>query len=132
MNLTTARSVKRAREINVRKVIGAMRSSLLRQFMGEALLVAFLSVAVAACIIMMVLLQFNQLTRKHITMPFSSTSLWLSIAALLLVTGLVSGSYPALYLSSFNPVFVRQERGHQAKARKSVPGQYQPGLCPDA
>jgi ABC-type antimicrobial peptide transport system permease subunit len=106
MNLTTARSVKRAREISVRKVIGAMRSSLVRQFMGEALLVAFLSVAVAVGVIMLALPQFNQLTGKHIAMPFNAAWFWLSMAALLLVTGFVSGSYPAFYLSSFNPVRV--------------------------
>jgi len=106
MNLTTARSVKRAKEISVRKVVGAMRSSLMRQFIGEALLVAFLSVTVAVGIIILALPQFNQLTGKHITMPFRNASFWLSIAALLLITGFISGSYPALYLSSFNPVRV--------------------------
>ncbi len=60
-----------------------MRSSLMRQFMGEALLVAFLSVTVAVGIIILVLPQFNQLTGKHITMPFGNVSFWLSIAALL-------------------------------------------------
>jgi ABC-type antimicrobial peptide transport system permease subunit len=106
MNLTTARSVKRAKEIGVRKVVGAMRSSLMRQFIGEALLVTFLSVTVAVGIIMLVLPQFNLLTGKDITMPFSSAAFWLSITALLIVTGFISGSYPALYLSSFNPVHV--------------------------
>ncbi len=106
MNLTTARSVKRAKEIGVRKVVGAMRSSLTRQFIGEALLVALLSVTVALGIVMLVLPQFNQLTGKHILMPFNSASFWLSIAALLFATGFISGSYPALYLSSFNPVRV--------------------------
>lgn len=106
MNLTTARSVKRAKEISVRKVVGAMRSSLMGQFIGEALLVAFLSVIVAVGIIMLMLPLFNQVTGKHIVMPFSSTSFWLSIAALLFITGFVSGSYPSIYLSSFNPVRV--------------------------
>jgi len=106
MNLTTARSFKRAKEISVRKVAGAMPSSLMLQFIGEALLVAFLSITVAVGIIILVLPQFNQLTGKHIMMPFSSASFWLSIAGLLLMTGLISGSYPALYLSSFNPVRV--------------------------
>jgi ABC-type antimicrobial peptide transport system permease subunit len=106
MNLTTARSIKRAKEIGVRKVVGAMRSSLMRQFMGEALLVAFLSVTVAVGIIMLALPQFNQLTGKHIMMPVRSVSFWLSIVALLLISGFISGSYPALYLSSFKPVRV--------------------------
>jgi putative ABC transport system permease protein len=106
MNLTTARSVKRAREISVRKVVGAMRWSIMHQFMAEALLVAFISVAVAVGIIALALPQFNQLTGKQITMPFSSASFWVSIAVLLLITGFVSGSYPALYISSFNPLRV--------------------------
>jgi hypothetical protein len=106
MNLTTARSVKRAKEIGVRKVVGAVRSSLIRQFIGEALLIVLLSVIVALLIVMLVLPQFNQLTGKHIIMPFNSAAFWLSIAALLLITGFISGSYPAIYLSSFNPVRV--------------------------
>ncbi len=106
MNLTTARSVKRAKEISVRKVVGAMRSLIMRQFIGEALLVTFLSVMVALGIVTLILPQFNQLTGKHIAMPFTIASFWLSLAALLVITGLISGSYPALYLSSFNPVRV--------------------------
>ncbi|HMF72949.1 MAG TPA: FtsX-like permease family protein, partial [Flavitalea sp.] len=77
-----------------------------RQFIGEALLITLLSVTVALGIAILVLPQFNQLTGKHILMPFNSASFWLSIAALLFVTGFISGSYPALYLSSFNPVRV--------------------------
>jgi len=70
------------------------------------LLIVLLSVTVALLIVMLVLPQFNQLTAKHIIMPFNNTAFWLSIVALLLVTGFISGSYPALYLSSFNPVRV--------------------------
>src|SRR6266496_1555491 len=106
MNLTTARSVKRAKEIGVRKVIGAVRFALIRQFIGEALLIVLISVTVALLIVTLVLPQFNQLTGKHIMMPFNSTAFWLSITGLLLITGFISGSYPALYLSSFNPVRV--------------------------
>jgi putative ABC transport system permease protein len=106
MYLTTARSVKRAREIGVRKVIGAIRSTLISQFMGEALLIVMLSVTLALAMVTLALPQFNQLTAKHIIMPFGSASFWLSIAALLIITGFISGSYPAFYLSSFNPVRV--------------------------
>src|SRR5206468_13094087 len=91
MNLTTARSVKRAKEIGVRKVVGAIRSSLIRQFIGEALLIVLLSVIVALVIVLLVLPQFNQLTAKHIIVPFNNTAFWLSIVALLLVTGFISG-----------------------------------------
>jgi ABC-type antimicrobial peptide transport system permease subunit len=106
MNLTTARSIKRAKEIGVRKVVGAMRGALIRQFMSEALLIVILSIAVAMLIVMLVLPQFSHLTGKFIVMPFDNPSFWFAIAGLLLVTGFISGSYPALYLSSFKPVRV--------------------------
>jgi hypothetical protein len=106
MNLTTARSVKRAKEIGVRKVVGAMRAALIRQFMSEAMLIVTLSITVALMIVMLVLPQFNGLTGKHIVMPFENPLFWFSIAGLLLITGSISGSYPALYLSSFKPVHV--------------------------
>lgn len=110
MNLTTARSIKRAKEIGVRKVIGAVRASLVSQFIGEAMLVVLLSVTVALVVVIFVLPAFNQLTAKHITIPFYSAAFWVGIAALFLITGFISGSYPALYLSSFNPVHVLKGR----------------------
>jgi putative ABC transport system permease protein len=106
MNLTTARSVKRAKEISVRKVVGAVRYALIRQFIGEALLIVTLSVVVALVLTSAALPKFNELTGKHISLPLDNRAFWLSIGGLLLVTGFVSGSYPALYLSSFNPVRV--------------------------
>src|SRR4029079_13247030 len=106
MNLTTARSVKRAKEIGVRKVVGAARAALVRQFMSEALVTVMLSVIVALLIAMLVLPQFNQFTGKHISLRVDNPLFWLSIAGLLLITGFISGSYPALYLSSFKPVRV--------------------------
>jgi putative ABC transport system permease protein len=106
MNLTTARSLKRAKEIGVRKVVGALRSSLIRQFIGEALLVVTLAVFVALLIVMLALPQFNQLTQKQIVIPFGLQYFWLTIGGLILLTGFISGSYPALYLSSFNPIGV--------------------------
>ena len=106
MNLTTARSVKRAKEIGVRKVVGAMRFALIRQFIGEALLIVLIAVVISVTLVMLILPQFNQLTGKQIQIPFNDSTFWLMIAGLLLVTGFVSGSYPALYLSSFKPVRV--------------------------
>jgi len=103
MNLTTARSLKRAKEIGVRKVVGALRSSLIRQFIGEALLVVTLAVFVALIIVILVLPQFNGLTQKEIIIPFNQPYFWSGIGALILITGFISGSYPALYLSAFNP-----------------------------
>lgn len=106
MNLTTARSVKRAREIGIRKVVGAFRLTLIRQFIGEALLIVLIAIIIGLTIVMLVLPLFNQLTGKDIHIPFSDSIFWLSIAGLLLLTGFISGSYPALYLSSFQPVRV--------------------------
>jgi putative ABC transport system permease protein len=106
MNLTTARSIKRAKEIGIRKVVGAVRFALIRQFIGEALLIVAIAIVISLTIAVLVLPQFNQLTRKEILMPFNDAGFWLSITALLLITGFISGSYPALYLSSFKPVRV--------------------------
>jgi putative ABC transport system permease protein len=104
MNLTTARSLKRAKEIGVRRAAGALRSSLIMQYIGEALLVVSIAVVFALLIVILLLPLFNQLTEKQITVPFTLSYFWLSIAGLIFVTGFISGSYPALYLSSFKPV----------------------------
>ncbi|MDN5284103.1 MAG: Duplicated orphan permease [Mucilaginibacter sp.] len=106
MNLTTARSVKRAREIGVRKVVGAVRSVLIKQFIGESLLVTSLAVIVSLVLLVLLLPLFNQVTQKQITLPFDQVDFWLKLTGITLVTGLVAGSYPALFLSSFNPVKV--------------------------
>ncbi|MBB6130297.1 ABC transporter permease [Mucilaginibacter lappiensis] len=106
MNLTTARSVKRAREIGVRKVVGAVRSVLIKQFIGESLMVTSLAVIVSLALLVLLLPLFNQITQKQIELPFDQVDFWLKLVAITLVTGLVAGSYPALFLSSFNPVKV--------------------------
>lgn len=106
MNLTTARSVKRAREIGVRKVVGAVRSVLIKQFIGESLLITSLAVMVSLVLLVLLLPLFNQVTQKQMGLPFDQVDFWLKLVGITLVTGLVSGSYPALFLSSFNPVKV--------------------------
>jgi putative ABC transport system permease protein len=106
MNLTTARSVKRAKEIGIRKVAGAIRFSLIQQFIGEALLVASIATIISLSLVSFILPEFNILTKKNIHIPFHDPIFWLSIGGLLLITGIVSGSYPAFYLSSFKPVRV--------------------------
>jgi putative ABC transport system permease protein len=106
MNLTTARSAKRAREIGVRKVVGAMRLALIRQFIGEAMLIVFVAVIVSLVLVVLVLPQFNHLTSKEMVIPFNDSKFWWFMASLVLITGFISGSYPALYLSSFRPVKV--------------------------
>jgi putative ABC transport system permease protein len=106
MNLTTAQSVKRAKEIGVRKVMGAVKGVLIRQFIGESFLLTLLAVAVALVLASALLPAFNSITQKEIIMPFNQTSFWLRLMIITVITGLVSGSYPALFLSSFNPVKV--------------------------
>ncbi|MDP9081480.1 MAG: ABC transporter permease [Bacteroidota bacterium] len=106
MNLTTARSVKRAREIGVRKVVGAVRSVLIQQFVGEAILLTCFAAIMALVMVMLLLPVFNSVTQKQIEFPFSQANFWLGLVGLTFITGLLSGSYPALFLSSFNPVKV--------------------------
>jgi putative ABC transport system permease protein len=106
MNLTTARSIKRAREIGVRKAIGAERGSLIKQFITESMLITAVAVCASLLIIVLLLPFFNQITGKQIVLPFAHPLFWLRLAVITVITGLISGSYPALYLSSFKPVNV--------------------------
>jgi len=106
MNLSTARSMKRAREIGVRKAVGALRTSLITQFIIESVLVTFLAVSAALVIVLLLMPYFNQLTGKQLTLPFYSPAFLAGVAGLTLFTGLLAGSYPALVLSGFNPIRV--------------------------
>ncbi len=106
MNLTTARSVKRAREVGVRKAVGAVRSVLIKQFIGESIMLTALAVVIALALMILLLPLFNGITQKQIKFPFHNFSFWIDIALITLLTGFISGSYPALFLSSFNPVKV--------------------------
>ena len=110
MNLATARSVKRAREVGVRKVIGAVRGLLVGQFIGEALLFAVLALGIALLLVSLLLPAFNSLTGKYISLPVTNPSFWLVLTGITLVTGLLAGSYPALFLSSLQPVKVLKSR----------------------
>jgi len=104
MNLSTARSEKRAKEVGIRKSIGSMRSQLINQFFSESILVVLLAFVVSLAAINLALPWFNDLTGKEIHMPWMNTRFWLLSLAFIGTTGLVAGSYPALYLSSFNAV----------------------------
>jgi len=106
MNLTTAVSIKRSKEVGVRKVAGAVRSSLIRQFIGESLFLTSLAVCIAVILMAVALPLFNQVTQKQMALPFGSIDFWLKLVIITLVTGVIAGSYPALFLSSFNPVKV--------------------------
>ncbi|GAB3798986.1 ABC transporter permease [Spirosoma humi] len=106
MNLATARSVKRAREVGVRKVIGAVRSVLAGQFIGEALLFTVLALLIALFLVFLTLPFFNSLTGKHISLQTTQASFWVVLVGMALFTGLIAGSYPAMFLSSLEPVRV--------------------------
>lgn len=106
MNLSTARSEKRAKEVGIRKSIGSVRSQLVSQFFSESLVVAFISFFVALLAVQLMLPTFNLVADKKLSMPWTSSTFWLAGIAFSLFTGLIAGSYPALYLSSFNPVKV--------------------------
>lgn len=106
MNLATARSLRRAREIGVRKVVGAGKPQLISQFIGESLLVSFLSMCVCLLIVALLLPSFNSLTEKHLTLDFSNPSFLLIVLALIVITGVTSGFYPALFMSSLRPIVV--------------------------
>jgi putative ABC transport system permease protein len=106
MNLSTARSEKRAKEVGVRKAIGSGRSQLIRQFFSESLLVAGFSFILALVLVQISLPWFNILAGKKISLLWSNPLFWLAGILFTLFTGLIAGSYPALYLSSFSPVKV--------------------------
>ncbi|MEJ7678096.1 MAG: FtsX-like permease family protein [Segetibacter sp.] len=101
MNLSTARSERRAKEVGVRKIAGADRSSLITQFIGESIMLAFIAGSIALAIAWLVLPSFNQLTEKHIEIEYQSFSFWIAAICFVLFTGILAGSYPAFYLSSF-------------------------------
>lgn len=106
MNLATARSARRAKEIGLRKVSGAIRGQLILQFLSEAVFISFLSLFLALVAVRLFLPAFNEIADKKLAIPFSDVRFWLSLLGIALLAGLVSGSYPALFLSGFNPVKV--------------------------
>jgi putative ABC transport system permease protein len=106
MNLSTARSEKRAKEVGVRKAIGSMRGQLISQFLSESLLVVVLAFVLSLLLVELSLPFFNQVSDKKMSILWSNPLFWLIGIGVSLLTGLVAGSYPALYLSSFQPVKV--------------------------
>lgn len=106
MNLSTARSEKRAKEVGIRKVAGAYKSSLVSQFIGESIFLAFLAFMLAVIIVEISLPGFNHLVDKKLYIDFSNAYFWLFAVGFIIFTGVLAGSYPAFYLSSFKPVSV--------------------------
>lgn len=106
MNLSTARSEKRAKEVGIRKTVGSVRRQLIGQFLSESVLVAFVSFLFSIIFVLSLLPLFNKLADKNIHLPWTSPIFWLAVLAFTFITGLISGSYPALYLSGFEPIKV--------------------------
>lgn len=106
MNLSTARSEKRVREVGVRKVVGAGKASLVVRFIGESILLAMFAGVVAILVVQLSLPAFNALVGKSLYLDYSNAWFWLQLLAFILFTGFAAGSYPAFFLSSFQPVRV--------------------------
>ncbi|MEL6810128.1 MAG: ABC transporter permease [Bacteroidota bacterium] len=106
INLSTARSEKRATEVGIRKSIGSQRGQLIFQFLTESFLIVVLAFVFALGIVILSLKGFNTLASKEILFPWSNSLFWLTSILFVLFTAILAGSYPALYLSSFNPVSV--------------------------
>jgi len=104
MNLSTARSEKRAKEVGLRKTIGSDRGHLVSQFLGESFLVSLLAFVFASILVLIFLDGFNELAQKQVQFPWESPLFWLASLAFITITAVLAGSYPALYLSSFRPV----------------------------
>ncbi|MDB5088490.1 MAG: FtsX-like permease family protein [Mucilaginibacter sp.] len=107
MNLSTARASKRAKEVGVRKVVGAGRSDLVKQFMGESFLLTLIGVLLAILLLYLAIPYLNQVTQTDVPLTFlSHFSIWLVLIAIVVITGAVAGSYPAFYLSAFQAIKV--------------------------
>jgi putative ABC transport system permease protein len=106
MNLSTARSEKRAKEVGIRKTIGSARSQLISQFFSESLLIVALAFVACLILVQLALPWFNEVSNKRIVLPWNNPIFWLAGLGFSLLTGFISGSFPALYLSSFKPARV--------------------------
>jgi putative ABC transport system permease protein len=121
MNLATARSANRSREVGLRKVVGAQRAQLIKQFLGESLFYSFLAMLFALVLVEMLLPRFNQLLGKQIDVNyFENWGLSLGLIVLAFLVGIISGSYPAIFMSSFRPLKVLQGKLFSASGQRSA------------
>jgi ABC-type antimicrobial peptide transport system permease subunit len=118
MNLSTARSEKRAKEVGVRKTLGSNKKQLILQFFFESMIIAFIAFIFSAIAVYLLLPSFNSLVNKHLTLNLTQPYIWIGGLVIIVFTGVVAGSYPALYLSSFNPIKVL--KGTFLAGRKAV------------
>ncbi|GAB4046630.1 ABC transporter permease [Spirosoma litoris] len=121
MNLSTARSEKRAKEVGIRKAVGSVRSQLISQFFSESFLVVVLAFALALGLTTVSLTWFNEVAGKHLTIFWTSPYFWAASLGFVLLTGFLAGSYPALYLSSFQPIKVLKGIGFRAGRFAALP-----------
>jgi predicted permease len=122
MNLSTARSAKRAKEVGVRKVVGARRIALVGQFLSESTLLSLVAAVLALMLVWFTLPAFNTLFDKQLTLDFTDPARWIGIGGLVLFTGLLAGSYPALFLSSGQPIRILQGLTFRFANRRATPG----------
>ena len=106
MNLSTARSEKRAKEVGIRKAVGSMRGQLIGQFLSESLVVTFLALGLSILFVQLSMDWFNNLADKALALPYTNPVFWAGVFGFSVLTGLLAGSYPAFYLSSFEPLKV--------------------------
>jgi ABC-type antimicrobial peptide transport system permease subunit len=116
MNLSTARSEKRAKEVGIRKVMGAQREKLILQFIGESIMFSFVAFLIALFIVQISLSVFNELVNKELFINYTDTSFWLFAVFFILISGILAGSYPAFFLSAFKPVKVLKGTFKKAEA----------------
>ncbi|WP_316765410.1 ABC transporter permease [Pedobacter frigiditerrae] len=110
MNMATAKSEKRAKEVGIKKTIGANRGSLIMQFLTESMVLTFIAVIVAIALLEIFLPTFNNLLNIKLSIGYFSASSWMWILGIVFLTGLIAGSYPAFYLSAFNPIQTLKKR----------------------
>lgn len=115
MNMATAKSERRAKEVGIKKTIGANRTSLVAQFLTESMLLTVIAVLISIVIVETTLPTFNHLLNIKLAINYHNISYWLGIVGVVLITGFLSGSYPALYLSSFNPIQILRRKGAGVK-----------------
>ncbi|MGN6195627.1 MAG: ABC transporter permease [Ginsengibacter sp.] len=106
MNLSTARSEKRAKEVGIRKTLGSAKKQLVMQFYFESVILTFIAFILSVAAVYLLLPSFNLMVQKHLSLNFLSPQFWIGALIIIVFTGVVAGSYPAIYLSSFNPVRV--------------------------
>ncbi|MVT06711.1 ABC transporter permease [Chitinophaga tropicalis] len=120
MNLSTARSEKRAKEVGVRKVVGSRRYELILQFLTESLVITFAAFILSLLLVQIALPSFNILTQTTIRIPYTNVFFWMIMISYLLLTGLLAGGRPAFYLSSFRPVRVLRADHRAVRSRKML------------